>query len=180
MVTIHQANVQTRMDISPVSLAEGIGWGLPGGLVATLVMDLVLIGAFAAVGLPAFTCFSIVGEAVARFFSLHGVGMAGSVPLGIAVHYLIGPVLAMLFGAIVVKVHSLRIDTRKKCVVFAALYAEILSQPILASAPLLISMTASETLQWFGGALLMHLIWGTVLGIFMSRALRLQFAAKLK
>ena len=57
-------------------------------------MDLVLMGALSAFGSPALTCFSIVGDTVARFFSTLGTEMAGGVPTGIAAHYLIGP----LFG----------------------------------------------------------------------------------
>ena len=61
------------------SLVRGLGWGLIGGLAGTLVMDLILMGVLSAFGLPALTCFSIVGNTVARFFSMQNVEMARTI-----------------------------------------------------------------------------------------------------
>ena len=121
---------------SVVSLIiEGLGWGLIGGLAGTMVMDLVLMGALSAVGLPALTCFSIVGNTVARFFSMLGIEMAGGIPTGVATHYLIGPLVGVIFGAVVARVDALRVNTLKKSIILAILYVEILSQPILGDDP---------------------------------------------
>ncbi len=154
------------------TITQGMFVGAVGGLVGTLVMDLALMGAFTATGLPALTCFSIVGDTVASFFSLLGVGMAGSVPLGIAAHYLIGPLVGAIFGAAVTRVDALRADTLKKSVILAVLYVEILSQPILVTAPILLKMTRSDTLQWFGESFVMHFILAVVLGAIVSYGLR--------
>lgn len=148
-----------------VTLARGTGWGLIGGLVATLVMDLVLVGVLSVAGLPSLLCFSIVGDTAASFFAIMGVEMGGGIPLGIATHYLIGPSIGALFGAAVAKVDALRVDTLKKGVVLAVLYVEILSQPLLVTTPILLKMTTPETFQWFGVSFLMHLIAGAVLGL---------------
>ena len=172
-----QGNSRARGHITHVTLARGMGWGLIGGLVGTMVMDLVLMGALSAVGLPALTCFSIVGNTAARFFSRLGTEMAGGVPLGVAAHYLIGPVVGAIFGAAAVQIDALRLDTLKKVVVLAVLYIEILSQPILAMTPILLKMTAPKTLKWFGGSFVMHLIWGVVVGVVVSYGLRLENAA---
>jgi hypothetical protein len=172
-----QGNLWTRGYITRVTLAKGMGWGLLGGLVGTMVMDLVLMGALSAVGLPALTCFSIVGNTAARFFSILGIEMAGGVPLGAAAHSLIGPAVGAIFGAAVAQLNALRVDTLKKGIIVAVLYVEILSQPILATTPLLLSMTATETLQWFGVSFVMHLIYGVVLGVVVSYGLGLANAA---
>ena len=169
-----QGNSRARGQMTHVTLARGMGWGLIGGLVGTMVMDLVLMGALSAVGLPALTCFSIVGNTVARFFSILGIEMAGGVPLGAAAHYLIGPVVGAIFGAAVAQVNALRVDTLKKSIVLAVLYVEILSQPILATTPILLKMTAHETLQWFGVSFVMHLMLAVVLGVIVSYGLRLR------
>jgi len=133
-------------------------------------MDFALMGALSAVGMPALTCFSIVGNTAARFFSILGIEMAGGVPLGVATHYLIGPLVGAIYGAAVAQVDALRVDTLKKGIVLAVLYVEILSQPILATTPILLRMTVPETLQWFGGSFVMHLMWGIVLGAVVSAA----------
>jgi hypothetical protein len=170
--TIHR-NIWTKEHRILIPLARGIGWGLIGGFAGTLTMDLILIGVLSAVGLPALTCFSIVGNTVARFFSILGIKMMGGVPLGMATHYVIGPIIGGTFGVLVTQFNIFRAKTLKKSIVLAALYVEILSQPILALTPILLKMTANETLQWFGGALVMHLICGIVLGVIVSHGLKL-------
>jgi len=172
-----QGNLRARGHMPHATLARGMGWGLMGGLGGTMVMDLVLMGALSAVGLPALTCFSIVGNTVARFFSILGIEMAGGVPLGAAVHYLIGPLVGAIFGAAVAQVDALRVDSLKKSVVLAVLYVEILGQPILATTPILLKMTAPETLQWFSVSFVMHFMLAVVLGVIVSYGLRLQTAA---
>jgi len=171
METALEGNSQAREYITHTTLVKGIGWGLIGGLVGTLVMDLILIGALSAVGLPAVISFSTIGDTAAGFFALIGIDIAGGFPLGAAVHYLLGLVLGAVFGAAVSRVDVLRTDTVKKGVVLAVVYIEVLSQPILATSPILLKMTASETLQWFGVSAAMHLIWGVVLGIVVSYGL---------
>lgn len=179
MPGILQKHSKIKMDVPLASFAKGIGWGIFGGLVATLVMDLILMGILVAVGLPAAACFSIVGDTVASLFSPSVIGTAGSIPLGIFAHYMIGPLMGAVFGAAVmhapwVKVRAFRVDSPKKVVFLAALYTEILSQPMLVMAALLLHMTPSEMLQWFAGSMVMHMIWGCILGVVVYRALRLR------
>jgi hypothetical protein len=162
MQRILQDNPRVRFISPPIPLGKGIGWGIIGGLIATVVMDLILIGIFVAAGTPPFTCFSMIGDTIANLFS--NDALAGSVPLGVAAHYLIGPLLGAFFGVAQRKIPALRVTSWKKGIFFAVLYAEIVSQPMLALAPLLLRMTASETLLWFGGSFGMHMIWGCVFG----------------
>jgi hypothetical protein len=155
-------------------LFRGMGWGLIGGLAGTLVMDILLMGALMAVKIPASFCFSLVGETMARFFSLLGVGLSGGILTGIVTHYVIGSLVGLLFGTIVVKVTLLRVDTMKKCIITAILYVEILSQPLLAMAPLLVKMDKLTVILWYGGSLVMHLILAVVLGSIVGCGLHLK------
>lgn len=186
MQALFHHHLPMRDAFSQIPFAKGMVWGLVGGLVATLVMDLILMSILVLAGMSAFSCFSIVGDTVARLLSPDGMAIADSIPLGIAAHYLIGPLMGVGFGAAaaksiaVAKDHSLRAGPLKKTVVLAVLYAEILSQPLLALAPILLQMPASETLQWYGGSLIMHMIWGCVLGVVWSQGLRLPVAANPK
>jgi hypothetical protein len=172
MGTTLRDNIQTREPFIPFTLARGIRWGLLGGLAGTLTMDLALMGALPAIGLPTLTCFSIVGDTVARFLSMLGLEIAGGAPTGAVAHYLIGPMIGALFGISVTQIKALRVDNLKKGIVLAILYVELLSQPILATTPILLKMTASETLQWFGGAFMMHWLCGMVLGATVAYGLR--------
>jgi hypothetical protein len=164
--------------VSNATLARGLVLGLVGGLLGTVVMDLLLIGTFWAVGLPPVIGFSTIGDTAAGFFALLGIDMAGGFPLGAAAHYLLGLVLGAAFGAGVSRIDALRTDTVKKGVMLAVVYIEVLSQPILATSPIILKMTASETLQWFGVSAAMHLIWGIVLGIVVSYGLHSATAAR--
>lgn len=166
-----QGNLQAEGQMSSITLARGMVLGVVGGLVGTIVMDLVLIGTLSAMGLPAVISFSTIGDTAAGFFAWMGIDMAGGFPLGAAAHYLLGLVLGGAFGAAVSQVDALRTETIKKGVVLAVVYIEFLSQPILATSPIILKMTASETLQWFGVSAAMHLIWGVVLGIIVSYGL---------
>jgi hypothetical protein len=167
-----QGNTRMTGLITPVSISRGLGWGLIGGLAGTLVMDLVLMGALAALGSPALTCFSIVGNTVARFFSIQSIDMAGVIRLGVATHYLVGPLVGAIFGTLVARIEALRVNTLKKSIILAIIYVEILSQPMLATAPILLKMTAPVTIQWYGGSFVMHLLLAVVLGAVVGHGLR--------
>jgi uncharacterized membrane protein YagU involved in acid resistance len=157
--------------VKRVPLAKGIAWGLLGGLVGTLVMDILLMGTLLVLRQPALMCFTIVGDTVSRFLAMFGTQIAGGVTTGVIAHYVIGPLFGMLFGAVVTKFPALRDGSLKKVTIAAFLYVEILSQPILASAPILLKMEAPATLQWFGGSFVMHLILSIVLGVIVGYGL---------
>ncbi len=153
------------------SLLRGLGWGLLGGLAGTLVMDLLLMGALLVFGQPAGLCFSIVGDTVASFLALFGAQIAGGVPTGVVTHYVVGPLFGILFGA-VTRLPALRDGSLKKIAIAAFVYVEILSQPILATTPILLRMKAPATWLWFGGSFVMHLILSIVLGVIVGYGLR--------
>ena len=157
--------------VKRVPLAKGIAWGLLGGLVGTLVMDILLMGALLLLRQPALMCFSIVGDTVSRFLAMFGREIAGGVPTGVVTHYVVGPLFGMLFGAVVMKFPSLRYGSLKKVTIAAFVYVEILSQPILATTPILLKMETPTTLQWFGGSFVMHLILSIVLGAIVGYGL---------
>lgn len=108
-------------------------------------------GSVIAVGLSALTCFSIVGNTVARFFSELGIETAGGVPAGVTAHYVVGPLFGAIYGAAVMRIAVFNLDTLREAVLGAILYAEILRQTILATTPFLLNMTAYTTLKWYGG-----------------------------
>jgi hypothetical protein len=161
-------------------LTRGLGWGFLGGLAGTMIMDLVLMGAFSAFGSPATTCFSMVGNTVGQFFLLTGVDMARSIQLGILTHYLVGPLIGAIFGAIVARAEVLRMSPLKKTILVAIVYVEILSQPMLATTPILLKMTVPATLEWYGGSFLVHLIVAVILGAVVGYGLQREPAFRSK
>lgn len=154
-----------------VSPTRGLQWGLIGGTAGTMAMDLVLVGGLSAAGLPSDTCFLSIGNTVAHFFSLLGIKLSGDVMLGMATFHLLGPVLSAFYGLAVSQFGALQGLTLKKNVAFAVIYAEVLSQLILTTMPILLKMSGSETVLWFAGSFVLHLTWGIVLGFVMHYGL---------
>jgi hypothetical protein len=93
-----------------------IGQEMIGGLAGTSVMDFILTTTLLAAGLSALTWFTIVGAIVACFFSIPSIETAGSIPLGVATHYLIGPTVGAIFKTAVVLVNAFRVTTLKKSI----------------------------------------------------------------
>jgi hypothetical protein len=111
---------------------------------------------------------------------MFGTQVAGGVPTGVVAHYGIGPLVGILFGAAVTKFPALQDGTLKKITIAAFVYVEILSQPILATTPILLKMKTPATLQWFGGSFVMHLILSIVLGVIVALGLRQGFVNRSK
>lgn len=153
-------------------LTKGVAWGFLGGLAGTLVMDFLLMGILLVLRQPASLCFSIIGDTVSHFLALFGTQITGGIPTGVVTHYVVGPLFGILFGAAVTMLPALREGTLKKITIAAFVYVEILSQPILATTPILLKMKAPAILQWFGGSFVMHLVMSIVLGVIVGYGLR--------
>ena len=166
-----QGNWLAKGRNTSVTLTRGMQWGLIGGLAGTIAMDLVLKGGLSALGLPTDTCFLSIGSTVAQFFSLLGIKLSGGVLLGVATFHLLGPVLSAIYGLAVSQARALQQATLKMNVIYAVLYAEVLSQLILTTMPILLKMSGSETVLWFAGSFVLHLTWGIVLGFVMHYGL---------
>ncbi|CAG0957184.1 hypothetical protein ANAEL_00411 [Anaerolineales bacterium] len=145
-----------------------IVWGLISGLVGTVIMDLIIVAFFLAMGMPADLIYSFIGTVAQSFLMKIGISVSGVMLLGASIHFLLGLVLGGLFGLIVTQVKSLRVDSFKKGILLGILYIEIVSQPILVTAPLLIKMTSVDILQWYGLSTAMHMIYGAILGGILS------------
>lgn len=155
-------------EMSKDTFTKGIVWGLIGGFVGTIIMDLVIVGFFIVVGMPTSLIYSFIGDVAGSFFSRIGINISGGVLLGAFIHFFLGLVLGGLFGWAVSWIKVLRVDSLRKGVLLGILYIEIVSQPILVTAPLLSEMTVSDILQWYGLSTVMHLIYGIILGGMLS------------
>jgi hypothetical protein len=152
--------------------AKGPVLGLVAGLVATIVIDLILIGFLLFTGQPADSGFAVIGDTTAGFLSLFGIDVVGGVLPGVVWHYLIGLALGIIFGAAVTRFDALRLDSMKKGVGLGILYAEIISVPLLVLPPIILKWSASDTAALLRFYFVMHAIWGILLGVVMSYGLR--------
>lgn len=145
-------------------LLRGGRWGLAGGFVGTLVMDFLLISVLLITKQPPLACFAIAGDTVARLFTGQPMETSTNILLGILTHYSVGPSLGMIFGIALMRFKIMREAALMKGIFVAILYLQVLSQPLLALAAVILKMTTTQTLLWFGGAFVMHTIMGVVLG----------------
>jgi len=158
--------------LSSGTFTRDISVGLAGGLAGTIAMHVFGVGIFLVMGQPTSISFSIIGDAAASFFGGLGVELAGGAPLGMVVFYLLGLALGVTFVALVLRIDALRLESIKKGVGLGVLYVEVLSLPLLAMATFVLSMTAAATALWFGISVLMHLVYGAVMGAVVSYGLR--------
>lgn len=160
------------------ALMRGMVWGLIGGFIATIVLDLTSVGTLAALGYPGGLelYFNVVGETSAIFFSKIGLPVAGSLLLGGIMSYTIGMGLGVIYGVIVSQVNSLQVD-RTKRLLFCILFIEVITQPLVATAPgsQESNWAVAETWQWFLTSFYIHMVYAIVLGVFVDFGLR--FAA---
>lgn len=136
------------------------------------MMDLIMIVTFSMTGMPTGTFFSFIGKAAGTFLSMIGLAMEGGILAGAALHYLIGLLLGLIFGAVVSQVDALRSDTTGKGVLLGVLYTEAVSIVILLPGAMILRMTVSEMVELFCLAFGFHLVYGAVLGRVVSHGLR--------
>ncbi len=174
METALQRNSQVLEYAKQAAFARNIKLGLIGGLAGTLVMELVLMGALTAVGMPALTCLAFIGDTVAQLVGKSGLYLSGGVPMCLAAQYIIGALFGVIFGTLLSKVSALHINSLKKGVLLAVVYAEIISQPLLAMTTILLKMSIMSTVLWYGASFVMHFLYGITLGAIVSYGLRLK------
>ncbi len=131
-------------------------------------MDALVIGLFSAVKWPTGLMFSFTGDTAAGFFSIVGIDLAGGIPLGVAVQYLIGLALGIALAAATSRVRAFRRASLKQAALLGILYIEVVSLPIAATAPIINNMTTTDMIQWFSLSLLMHPFYAQFSGL--SRA----------
>jgi hypothetical protein len=163
------------------ALKRGIGWGLIGGFIATIALDISSVVTLGALGYPGGLpmYFSMVAGTSAGFFSRIGLPMTGSLLMGGIVSYLIGMGLGAIFGASVSQVNGLRVDKTKRFM-FCIIFVEVVTQPLVAAAPAILEggWTVTETWQWFLTSFYLHMIYAMVLAVSVDYGL--QVAAREK
>jgi hypothetical protein len=168
-----QGNSRVCEPNTSVTPMKSVLWGWLAGLAGTIAMDLAMAGGLEALGLPTETCYLTIGSTVRRFFSILGIRLMGDLTLGVTVYHLIGPLLGSLYGLVLIQVNALQRANLKKSLLYAVLYAEVVSQLILTMVPVLLRMPAQEAILWFAGSSVLHAIWGVVMGFASYFGLRM-------
>lgn len=139
------------------ALLTGVGLGILGGLVGTILMDMVMMATFIVVGEPADTFFSMVGEK-----------LGGGVIVGVAIHNVIGMTGGAVFAILVLSIQALRIESIRRGFMLG-----------VGAGAITIPLGCIPLALWLGEPILEvvafsigpHLVWGAVLGWFMAYGL---------
>jgi hypothetical protein len=156
---------------SPVKLStiiRGMLAGMAGGLAGTFAMYLFGAGIFALLGLPVNTSHEIIGNSAAAFFAKLGIELPGGVRLGVRFYYLIGLSMGAVFGLAVAWLEPLRRSSLWKKMGLGILYVEVLSVPLLIAGAYALQMKPADAALWFAISVVMHLVYGLVLGAVTS------------
>jgi hypothetical protein len=153
----HNSRAPAEGHMSNVTLTRGIGFGVIGSLAGTLVMDLVMVGEFSMMGLPALTYLDLIGSV-----------FGGGIPLGVLVHVLTGSVLGVIFSVPVLTIDALRIDSVRKGLVLGILVG-LASISACVPFAILIGEKIATVLSFMT---IPHLVWGIVLGVVAGYGLR--------
>lgn len=149
------------------TLAQGMISGSAGGLVGTAAMQLFGAAIFASMGWPINYSFVIIGDSAAAFFTALGISLTGGAPFGVFLSSLIGVVFGAILGAAVAIWQRLRPVSILNWIILSIVYVEAMSLPLLAAGILSLHFDASAAVLWFGISVVMHLVYGLVLGIVM-------------
>lgn len=129
-----------------------------GSMVGTIAMDLVMVGEFLLKGMPADTYLALIGSIV-----------GGGVPLGVVLHLVAGSLLGLFFGAAVLLIDALSVDSIGKGVTLGVL-AGIVTIPLGCVPFAIITGVPIATMLSF--STIPHLVWGAVLGVIAGYGLR--------
>jgi hypothetical protein len=130
---------------------RGIEFGLVGGVVGTILMDIVMVATFLIVGAPWDTFFTMVGE---KF----GDGAV----IGIALHNVVGLTGGFVFALAVLSIRALRIESRRKGLAFGIAAGAITIPGGCIPLAIWLDKTILTVVAF---SALPHMVWGTVLGL---------------
>ncbi len=139
-------------------------WGAAGGFAGTLAMDLVLMGGLWLFGLEPLSCFSMVGTTIRLMLGLPAGEEMTAVIAGVATHYSVGPAVGFLFGVMMRRFSAFHSASFQWTLFTAVLYVELISQPMLVTVPIFLQLPLAQTLEWYAGSTVMHLICALMLG----------------
>lgn len=164
METIHQGIALVQEHKKQSGFVRSTSFGLAGGIAGSLVMQLFLLGASAAGRLPALAFLAFIGDTIAQLLTRFGIYLPGGVPMCLAMQDLIGAIFGMIYVFMLSNVNALHARTLRKGILQAVIFAEIISQPLLATTTILLKMPVTTALLWYGASLVMHFLYGVTLG----------------
>jgi hypothetical protein len=143
------------------SITRGIRYGIFGGLVATIVTDLVSL-----------IMFLILGESLPDFYTLFGKSfltlfhLQADYPLwqGLTLHYSIGILTGLMVSILTQRISLLKFNTYRKSILIAVIITQVEGLTLFYLMSVVLNMPQSEMLLIYGTGIFLHTVWGASLG----------------
>lgn len=147
------------------NIIRGIRYGVIAGLVSTIVTDIASLVIFLVMGqsLPAF--FALLGQS---FLTLFNIDAAFPLWQGLVLHYSIGILTGLVLGTLTSLVPVLNFKTYRKSILLSIIVTQIEGTTLFYLMSLILNIPQSEMLVMYGLGFILHLIWGTCLGVIIS------------
>lgn len=139
------------------AMKRAVGYGVLGGVLGMLAMDLVMVVEFLVARMPPTTYLELIGSV-----------FGGGVAVGTLVHLVVGALPGLGLGLAAVKVRALHIDTPKRGL-WLGFIIGVLSIP-LGCVPFAI-ITGVPVMKLLAFSTIPHLVWGSVLGLVLGHGL---------
>jgi hypothetical protein len=143
------------------SITRGIRYGIVGGLVATIITDLVSLIIFLVLGksLPDF--YTLFGKSFLTLFHLQA-----DYPLwqGLTLHYSIGILTGLVVGILTQQISLINFSTYRRNIFISVIITQIEGLSLFYLMSLILNMPQSEMLLIYGMGIFLHTVWGTCLG----------------
>jgi len=143
------------------NIARGIRYGIVGGLIGTIVTDLVSL-----------VIFLITGESLPDFYTLFGrsfltlFNLQADYPLwqGLTLHYSIGILTGLVVGILTQRISWLKFNTYRRSILIAVIITQIEGLTLFYLMSLILKIPQSEMMIVYIMGIFLHTIWGTCLG----------------
>ena len=159
------------------NIIRGLGYGLVAGLVSTIVTDLVSLAIFYFIGesLPSF--FALIGRS---FLTLINIDTAFPFWQGLGLHYSIGIITGLVLGVLTQLINVSCFNTFKKSVLISIIITQIEGTTLFFLMSLILQIPQSEMLVMYGLGFILHLIWGSCLGLIVCLGRRRRVSIPVK
>jgi hypothetical protein len=151
------------------NIARGIKYGIVGGLMGTIITDLVSL-----------IIFFILGESLPDFYTLFGksfltlFNLQADYPLwqGLTLHYSIGILTGLVVGILTQRISLLKFNTYRSSILIAVIITQIEGLTLFYLMSLVLNMPQSEMILIYGMGIFLHTVWGACLGSILCFGLR--------
>jgi hypothetical protein len=147
------------------NMVRGSIYGIIAGTASTIIIDIVALIILAFMGISLSSFFALIGQC---FLTLIGAEAANSVWHGITLHYSIAILTGMVIGLLTQRFHKLQFSSYRKGMLLSVIIAEVEGNGLFYLMSVIMMIPQSEMVFMYELCFILHLIWGTTLGLMIS------------